>query len=305
MPRTYTQKNPYFKNSRLSVEQTERLVLMYLKGVKTSQCAEMFGVSHLSIGGHYKKLDEVITDRQLFNEFVRYLDDQDEIALKEQLYIIHGILWNINRIPESPDEDWERECNEADPNYAFFYGDGDFYPKSGQIDSCVKWCNSETPPLVVRKMIDEGKLEEVREKRLSCHSCPMRLKEIYKPPSDNRKFLCKEEDGKELIYEPNIVFQNNSKAIIFLWVNILWFLGHLRQTKDFNYFTKIIHASYFAALKHGEYKVENVVDGAGDIVPTPLLYPEQKEAKKNGISFVSRLDKPLVQLVLEALLRNQ
>ncbi|MGH1404104.1 MAG: hypothetical protein ACRBDL_07650 [Alphaproteobacteria bacterium] len=66
-------------------------------------------------------------------------------------------------------------------------------------------------------------------------------------------------------------------------------LMYFRQTKNFDYGRKLIHGSYFAALKRGEYKVKNVVGGAGDTVPTPLLYPEQKEAMENGMSFVSTL----------------
>lgn len=305
MPRTYKPKNPYFKGSRLSIEQTEYLVLMYLKGVKISQCAEELGLSHVSVGKLYKKLDREMLQGFFFLEFTRYLKKKNEDTLVRLLYTVRGVLMNINRIPKPQVKHFILEKIKHTPHLAYYDGEGAYYPTVPQFKACIDCRETNTPPLVVRNMIQKGKIDEVREKRLSCRSCPMRFREIYKPPSKN-KFFCENSGDNEIIYERNSVLQNSTDEIIIMWIDILWFLGHSRKSDKFSYLTKITHGAIFSALKRGEYKVsKNIVGGVGVRVPTPLLYPEQHEDVKQGLIFTSTLDVPAVYCMLQSLAKRR
>lgn len=301
MVRKYEQKNPYFKNTRLSIEQSKWLVLMYLKGAKASQCGELLGYSHVSIGKLYKLLDEVITYRSLFWKFTEFLDKQNEDVLKDILYVVRGILDNMNRTPAPPTEEWDIECLMAHPNFSYYLGDGDYYPRTGQFEACIKTCESDTPPLTVKQMIDKGKVAEVRRKRICCDTCPLKLKQVYRPRSDSRVFYAREREGKNIVYEPNLAYNNDATDIITFWVDILWFLGSLRKVKNFNLITKVMHGAYFAALKSAEYKLNEKSLHPGFNIPTPLLYPHQREDEQRGFYFVSMLDVPMMNFVLEEL----
>ncbi len=302
MVRTYKQKNPYIKNSRLTIDQTHQLILMYLKGVKVSQCAEFLGVSKASLTKTYKRLDNLIFDGGFFLDFTRFLDDRDEDDIVYILYTIRGMIWNMHRGGTKAEEDWELDTIEYTPHLAYLWGYGDHYPTHKQIYGCVFHCDSDTPPLAVKNKIENGCVEEVRRKRISCKNCSLRLKDIYIPSGNRTKYFCTEGDGRSLVYEPNVNYQNDWRELAEIWVDILWFLGHFRNINEDNLAMKIIHGSYFSALKRGEYKVSNnVVGGVGYTIPMPLLFPEQKEEMERGFHYASTLDAGAVNGILRQL----
>lgn len=305
MVRTYKQKNPYIKNSRLTAEQTHQLILMYLKGVKISQCAKFLGVSKASMTKTYKRLDEIIRWDLFFLDFTRFLDDRDEDGLVYLLHTIRGMICNMRRGGTKPEEDWELDTVEYTPHIAYLWGYGDYYPTHKQIYGCAFHCESDTPPLAVKQSIENGCIDEVMRKRVACKNCPLKFKEIYIPNGNRTKYFCKEEDGRSLVFEPNTNYQNDWRELMESWVAILWFLGHFRNINENNLALKIIHGSYFSALKKGEYKVSNnVVGGVGYTIPMPLLFPEQKEEIEKGFHYVSTLDAGAVNGILKQLAEN-
>lgn len=307
MVRNYESKNPYLKNSRLSIEQTHQLILMYLKGVKVSQSAEFLGVSRVSLTKIYARLDEVISYEGIFQNFTRFLVDQNNEGLQYLLYTIRGIITRARRGKANDDdwedwEDWEiEELKLCTPHIAYLWGFGDIYPLKDSIEGCIYHCDSNTPPLIVKRKIETGCVQEIREKRMACRTCPMRFKEIYIPGGNRTQYFCTEKDGKSFVYEPNNEYLNDWRELMLMWIDILWFLGHYRSLDRSLLFKRIIHGSYFSALKCGEIKVSHVVNGAGSTVPTPLLYPEQMIELERGFSYVSTLDWGAVKSFLEEL----
>lgn len=320
MVRSYKQKNRYFKNSRLSDEQSEFLILAYLKGVKISKCADLLGRSKQSVSNLYQRLDELVFDgdnkgRALFHDFTQLLDDDEDSeadALRYMLYTVHGLLINLDakgytrdmRVQAGWDDFLWEETMRHTPHLLYHWGMWQEYPMQNHLESCIFTCSSDTPPLAVKEQIENGQRQKVIEKRIACKTCPIKLKQVYDPPWGKPSYPCNESSERSIVYEPYREYVNDVNEIIVFWIDVLWFLGHFRNITESvqGLKNKVMRGAYFSALKRSEFKVsENLIGGVGADVPTPFLYPEQIEDQKRGLRFVSQLDRPALNAFAKAL----
>ncbi len=271
---------------------------MYLKGVKVSDCARFLGCSPATVRAKYKKLNSIIFSLGFFLDVKRFLDRHDEDDLIRHLQIMRGMLTHLGRKAEPPKDESEAFLRKEFEYITYHDGDGEYYPERSQLQACIETCETNTPPLAVRTMIDNGQIEEVRQRRASCKTCPLKIWEMFPYVSRSQRFPSRESDNRSIVYEPSYY----PRTLNAMWVDVLWFLGHLRRHDKFPYSIKALHGVYFSILKQLEFKSSpNIANQLGTEIPTAFLYPEQKEAVKRGFRYVSMFDAPMAFFCLKNL----
>ncbi len=288
MPRNYKQKNPFYKNARISVNDTVYMVHCFLRGLKASDAGKEVGVSEVTAHKIFGKLRKMVSSIEFNRTFSEILEEQ-EYMLWTLYQAMRAFLINID-ISFDPELD---ELLEDDPDeYKMLYGAGHYRVTFKQLWSCVYFCDTETPPLVIQKMANDGKLEDAIQKRLSCKNCPLRLLEFYKP-SGNRDKWIKNEDAPFVI-EPYYKYKEDERDLMILWVEILHYLSSYRNLSISDLMDYSMQAMISRMLKRSECKVKNIHYGM-EVKPI-FLEDEQKAEVEKGFQYQSLLE----ALVLEA-----
>ena len=297
MPRQYSLKNPYFRNARISAADTIYMVHMFLRGIKASLAAKEVGISEASGIKIYRKLRAVITGSGFGVDFSEILEEHEPM-LHSLYQALRIFLINVD-VPHDPELE---TAMEGEPEAVqMLFGIGRYCVTSGQLGDCIYRCDSDTPPLVIKKMAQAGKFNEVIEQRLSCKTCPLKLLAFYKPTRRRDKHM-QAGDGSPFTFEPHYVYSDDKKELMVLWVEIMLYLADYRSLSDREFRHYAMQGAISRMLKRAEYKVKNI--SYGENVKPIFLDEAQKTELGKGFLYQSQLDSYVLDAILKRLEEN-
>ncbi len=302
MPRKYVLKNPYYRNARISISDTQEIVYLFLKGVKASVAAQALEISEVTAHKIYAKLRKMLMSSKFRTDFSSVLDEH-EYMLWTLFHVMRTFVYNVYDKSELQFEDdlgIDADMMEFLGLDALF-GTGRFRVTFDQLLGCVRRCDSGTPPIIIQKMTKSGEFEEVVEKRLSCKTCPLKLLEHYKP-SRNRVKYPSQNHPKDFVFEPYYKYKEDPRDLMILWIEVLGCLANYRNIPDAEMPSYIMQATMSRMLKRAEYKVKNVHYGME--IPSLVLEQEQLNQVQEGFSYQSVLDPFVLDVAMKCLKEN-
>ena len=288
MTRNYKLKNPFYKNARISVDDTIFMVQCFLRGLKASEAGKEVGVSEVTAHKIFGKLRKMVSSIEFNRTFSEILEEHEYM-----LWTLYQAMRSFFMYIDTTCDTELEELLEGEPEeYKMLYGGGRYRATFKQIWSCIYFCDTETPPLVIQKMAKEGKIEDAIQKRLSCKNCPLRLLDFYKPTGNRDKWV--NNDNAPFVIEPYYKYKEDERDLMILWVEILHYLSNYRNLSISDLMDYSMQAMISRMLKRSECKVKNIHYGM-DVNPI-FLEDEQKLEVEKGFKYQSLLE----AFVLEA-----
>lgn len=264
MPKKYEQKNPYFKNSRLSIEDTKDVILLFLRGMSASVTAKVLSVSEATVHPIYKRLRKVISASGFYMGFYRGIDDAyDQLG---------RMFWEIiDRVMSV---------------------------ENAELLSCIYRCRMDLPPLSIRKKLKDNaeNFDEITNTRMACHSCCMKLSE-FTPIVSTTEVRMRE------LFQPYYEIKEESSELMALWVEILNYLASYRNIDETQVRDYILQGAVSRFLKRCEMRVKNNI-AWGYEVHELFLENKQKEELAQGYVYHTRMDEWAIGYTLTYLEKN-